>query len=291
MNEFETTSYRVKFPGGIENVRLAGIVDRPRAWDARNGASDPVLRPVAVFSHCFTCSKDLKATVRISRSLARLGIAVLRYDMTGLGGSEGNFAQTNFTTNLGDLSAAIRFATFELGPVTTLIGHSFGGIASLVAAAKSVAVDFASRDDAPLLDQLRFVAALAAPSDTQHLATLLSRMNPEIETHGEGNVTIGGMSWTIHRQMLEDFRRHDVTSYLPKVRCPVLLLHSPADETVSIDHAIRLMSLIQTDRTDHYSAMTPVSLVSLPDADHLLANEPGDLVFAARLLAAWCHRY
>lgn len=288
MNEFETISYRVRFPGGLQGVRLAGIIDRPNDSDRLNPETTV---PVAVFSHCFTCNKDLKATVRISRALAKLGVAVLRYDMTGLGSSEGDFSKTNFKTNLSDLHAAIRFATSELGAVTSLIGHSFGGVASLVAAAKSSQADSTEFGESGLLSELRFVATLAAPSDTQHLATLLSRMNPEIETQGEGDVTIGGVTWTIHRQMLEDFRSQDVTAWLPKVQCPVLLLHSPVDETVSIDHALRLMSLIQTDRTDDQSKLTPVSLVALPGADHLLANHPGDLAFVARLLAAWCHRY
>ncbi|MCA9137047.1 MAG: alpha/beta fold hydrolase [Planctomycetales bacterium] len=286
----------MKFPGGLDDIQLAGIVDRPRDWDTPAPAPfhpsvDGSLRPVAVFSHCFTCNKDLKATVRISRALAKSGVAVLRYDMTGLGGSDGEFAKTNFKTNLGDLAAAVRFAASELGPVTALIGHSFGGVASLVAAAASTQDNSPYIQQPGLFSQLRFVATLAAPSDTQHLATLLSRMNPAIQTRGEGDVTIGGVKWTIHRQMLDDFRSHDVTAWLPKVNCPVLLLHSPVDETVSIDHALRLMSLIQTDRSDQATNLTPVSLVALPGADHLLSNQPADLAFVTRLLAAWCHRY
>nr|WP_182870849.1 alpha/beta fold hydrolase [Rhodopirellula sp. JC639] len=248
-------------------------------------------RPVVVYSHCFTCNKDFKATVKISRALARDGIAVLRYDMTGLGGSDGDFSKTNFTTNLRDLAAAIRFANDELGPVTALVGHSFGGIASLVTAANSGAHPATDHQDADLLRNLKFVATLAAPSDTQHLATLLSRMNPAIESEGQGDVTIGGITWTIRRQMLDDFRRHNVTNRLPQIDCPVLLLHSPVDATVGIDHAIRLMTLIQTDRSAADQALTPVSLMSLPGADHLLAKHPQDLTFVSRILAAWCHRF
>lgn len=224
--------------------------------------------------------------MRISRALAGYGVAVLRYDMTGLGRSEGDFSRTNFTTNLADLAAAVRFADAELGPVNSLIGHSFGGIASLVSAAKSADGD----GNAPL-PELKFVATLAAPSDTKHLATLLSRMNPEIETRGEGTVTIGGVTWTIRDQMLEDFRSHDVTSVLPRISCPVLLMHSPVDKMVGIDHAFRLMSLIQMDRSSTTAEITPVSLVSLPGADHLLANNPADLQFVAQLLAAWSQRF
>lgn len=281
MKAIQSTSYRVKFPGGMEGVNLSGIIDRP------NDAFDNVQPvPVAVFSHCFACSKDMKATVRISRALAQWGVAVLRYDMTGLGGSEGDFSKTNFSTNLADLAAAIRFADAELGPVTSLIGHSFGGIASLVTAANSD-----GQTDDSTLANLSCVATLAAPSDTHHLATRLSRMNPEIESHGLGAVTIGGVTRKVRDQMLADFRSHNVTDILPKVNCPVLILHSPIDETVGFDHAIRLMTLIQTDRSPGVPVITPVSLVALPGADHLLSNYPPNLHFVANLLAAWCHRF
>ena len=280
-----TTSYRVKFPGGNGEIQLAGIVDRPSQWQEPDSSSDDH-RCVAVLSHCFTCNKDLKANVRISRALARQGIAVLRYDMMGLGGSGGDFSESSFSTNLADLAAAIHFASQELGPVTALIGHSFGGIASLVTAAQA-----ASEPESFPLAQLGFVATLAAPSDSAHLATLLTRMNPEIEQHGEGEVVIGGVRWRITSEMLADFRRHDVAAMLPRISCPVLLMHSPVDETVSIDHSLRLMNLIQTDRENERGPAKPVSLVSLAGADHLLTNHPSDLGFVADLIASWCRRY
>jgi len=288
---FQTKAYRVKFPAGDGAHQLAGIIDRP-VTDADHRP------PVVVYSHCFTCNKDLKATVRISRALAARGVAVLRFDMTGLGGSGGQFSDSNFTTNLADLAAAIRFADQELGPVTSLVGHSFGGIASLVTAAR------AAQGDANLaLDDLGFVATLAAPSDTTHLADLLERMAPAIASDGSGAVTIGGLSWTITRQMVDDFRRHDVTQELPHVRCPVLLMHSPVDETVGYDHAIRLMTLIQSRAEPQPASQpdtqpggsngpwTPVSLVTLAGADHLLAKNPLDRSFVAEMLSAWCHRH
>jgi putative redox protein len=280
VTDFEIVSYRVKFPGGVDGVQLAGIIDRP---DPMSDQGAPFEVPVVVYSHCFTCNKDLKSTVRISRALAKSGVAVLRFDMMGLGGSEGGFSDSNFTTNLADLASAIRFADAELGPVTGLVGHSFGGVASLVMASRATEPGTAL----PLSD-LGFVATLAAPSDTHHLATLLARLSPEIESKGIGTVTIGGFSWKIYRQMLDDFRRHDITAKLPGIRCPVLLMHSPVDETVGYDHALRLMSLIQTDR-EAGGEITPVSLVALPGADHLLINHPEDITFVARLIAAWCH--
>ncbi len=272
----QTTSYRVKFDGG-NGAALAGIVDRP-------SESDPSL--VAVFSHCFTCNKDLKAIVRISRGLAAHGVAVLRYDMTGLGGSEGDFSRTHFTTNLADLIAAIQFASAELGQVTALIGHSFGGAASL-----AYAGDTANTDAAP-----KAIVSLAAPSDTRHLSTLLSRMNPAIDRDGVGDVSIGGRTWTIRREMLEDFRHHDLPAMISGIACPTLLLHSPIDETVGFDHAIRIMGLIQS--SPHQAASTAskeisgtASLIALRGSDHLLVKDARDLQFATDTAAAFLLRF
>lgn len=272
-----TKSYRVKFSSADAGLQLAGIVDRP---------TDPLSQspPVVVFSHCFTCSKDLKATVRISRALAKSGICVLRYDMRGLGGSEGNFSDSNFTTNLQDLAGAIDFASEELGAVTGLIGHSFGGVASLVTAAKQPAS----------LASLAAVATIAAPSDTVHLADLLVRMNPAIEQDGHGEVTIGGFQWTITQQMIDDFRSHRAADEISAVPCPVLLLHSPDDRTVAFDHALRLMNVLQHRKSDLQPSPTSehqVSLVSLPQADHLLVENPADLVWVSHLLSGFFNRY
>ncbi len=261
-------SYRVKFPGGTRAAgqvnQLAGIVDRP---------SEIATAPVAVFSHCFTCNKDLKVIVRVSRALAAAGIAVLRYDMTGLGGSEGDFSQTNFSTNLADLEAAIRFAERELGHVTALIGHSFGGAASLAAASSHA-------------NETAAVVTLAAPSDTQHLAELLSRMDPRIEHEGIGEVEIGGRRYRVTSQMLDDFRSHDLTGMIPSIRAPALLIHSLVDETVSFDHALRVMSLL----TAAEDSAAGVSLISLSEADHLLTN-PDDIAFVAAVVAAFIQRH
>jgi len=264
-------SRRVRFPGG-NGFDLAGIVDLPTA--------KPHALPVVVFSHCFTCNKDLKAIVRIGRALAGEGIAVLRYDMTGLGNSDGDFSHTNFTTNIADLHAAINFATTELGPVTGLLGHSFGGAASL-----------ATAGDATRLPQsIRAVASLAAPSDTQHLATLMVQMNPAIENEGAGEVEIGGRRWMIRRQMLDDFRSHHLDRLISKISLPLMLLHSPVDRTVGFDHALRIMQLASVHRDG--SQPPAVSLVALDGADHLLAENPDDLGYVAGLLASffWRHR-
>lgn len=261
-------SYRVTFAGG-NGADLAGIIDRP---------SSLIDAPVAVFSHCFTCNKDLKAIVRVARSLADAGIAVLRFDMTGLGGSEGNFGATSFTTNLADLAAAIRFAGKELGTVTALIGHSFGGAASLALAGGA--------GERQVVASVRAVVSLAAPSDTTHLAELLVRMNPDIEAVGSGTVTIGGKRWEIPLAMVDDFRRHDLAGWSCKISVPTLLFHSPVDSTVSFDHALRTQGLIQAgDRG------APVSLITLAGADHLLVDDPRDLEFVAQTASAFLRRY
>jgi putative redox protein len=258
-------SYRVQFPGG-SGFPLAGIVDRP---------SDAAVAPVAVFSHCFTCNKDLKAIVRISRALAVAGIAVLRFDMTGLGGSEGDFSQTNFSSNLADLAAAIQFATAQLGPVQAIIGHSFGGAAALATAGRGTAPD------------LRSLITIAAPSDTLHLADLLQRLDATIAASGKGTVTIGGIHWTITRQMLEDFRSHDLPRMISAVQVPTLLFHSPQDRTLSFDHAVRIMGLIQNSP----AGPPPASLLVLHGADHLLATDQADIDLVTTTAAAWIRRW
>lgn len=264
-------SQRVRFPGG-NGHELAGILDIPA--DPGSGA------PVVVFSHCFTCNKDLKAIVRLGRDLAARGVTVLRYDMTGLGNSDGDFSKTDFTTNLADLRAAVAYMLEAFGRVTGLLGHSFGGAASL-----AYAGEIADKGS-----PLGAVAALAAPSDTQHLANLLARRNPAIEGSGQGMVEIGGRPWLIRRQMLDDFRRHRLEDSIAKIAVPLMVLHSPVDETLGFDHALRIMQLAGSARENRIEPF-PVSLVALDGADHLLAQNPDDLSYVAGLLAAFFWRY
>ncbi|MEM8914076.1 MAG: alpha/beta fold hydrolase [Planctomycetota bacterium] len=240
---------------------------------------------MAVLSHCFTCSKDLKAITRISRGLAEAGVAVLRFDMRGLGGSAGEFSNSNFSTNMVDLASAIRFATDELGAVTALVGHSFGGAASLATAA-GLEVAIPGGLEPNERDSIQGVVAIAAPSDTVHLAHLLSTMNPAIELDGRGDVSIGGRTWTITQSMLDDFRRHELADALPRIRCPVLLFHSPVDTTVSMDHAVRMMGLVRDG-----DGQTSATLVPLAGADHLLVDDPRDLILVTEISAAWLRRY
>ncbi len=281
---FQRRSYRVHFAGG-NGFNLAGIVDRPTHVGDEVDTSPPLPYPIAVFSHCFTCNKDLKAITRISRHLAECGIAVLRYDMTGLGGSEGDFSHTNFSTNLADLAAAIHFANESLGPVTALIGHSFGGAASLATVA-GMPLPHGTPLSSQLRDQIRALVSIAAPSETKHLADLLQRMNPDIQAQGTGEVEIGGLTWLIRREMLDDFRSHLLADFLNQVRCQVLAFHSPVDPTLPYDHALRIAGLIEDE-----NGLPACNLITLSGADHLLVKHPSDAEYVAQMSAAFLHRY
>ncbi len=259
------SSERVSFIGG-SGFQLAGIVDVP----------DAAPKATVLFTHCFTCSKDLKAIVRIGRGLAELGYFVLRYDLTGLGGSEGDFSQTNFTSNRADLRSAAEFLAANYAAPSFLMGHSFGGACSLSMAEE--------------LPSVRGIVSLASPSDTSHLADLMQRMNPKIASEGRGQVTIGGRTYDIAKQMLENFRAFDLPARLRRLQKPTLLFHSPEDETLRFDHVLRLYSLL-TQRSDaDETPAAPTSLICLPKADHLLVNNPADIPFVTQLSAAWMDR-
>lgn len=259
------SSERVSFIGG-SGFQLAGIIDVPDA--------DP--KATVLFTHCFTCSKDLKAIVRISRGLAEQGYLVLRYDLTGLGGSQGDFSQTNFTTNRADLQSASSFLIDNFAPPSFLIGHSFGGACSL-----SMAEEISS---------VRGIVSLASPSDTTHLADLLLRMDPKIAMEGVGQVTIGGRTYAIAKQMIADFRSFDLPTRLRKLEKPTLLFHSPEDETVHFDHVMRLYGLLTQRAMDDNTPPAAVSLICLSKTDHLLVNNPADVTLVIDMTTAWFSR-
>jgi alpha-beta hydrolase superfamily lysophospholipase len=246
---------------------LTGILEMPesevRAW--------------IVFSHCFTCNKDLKVMVRVARGLAQRGWGVLRYDFTGLGGSDGTFADTNFSTNCEDLRRAVEFLGGQHHPPRFLLGLSFGGAASLAMA-----------DSLP---SIAGVITLAAPSDTTHLADLLDSMNPQIARDGRGEVVIGGLTHTITRQMLEDFRRHDLPACVRALRKPLLVFHSPEDETVSYHHALMNTGLTSNPGIPGIaSGLYPRSLISLPGSNHLVTNNERDIELVVKMIDVWCDR-
>ena len=249
-------SERIEFTGHDGRSALAARLDTP--------AGRP--RAVALFAHCFTCSKDIHAASRIAGALTGRGIAVLRFDFTGLGASEGEFANTDFTSNVQDLIAAARYLEGRgMGPAI-LVGHSLGGAAVLAAAG-----------DIP---SVRAVATIGAPADPAHVAHLLAGKAGEIREKGAATVAIAGRSFTISRRFLEDISGHNLENNLRELKRALLVFHAPRDNIVGIDNAAAIFA----------AARHPKSFVSLDDADHLLSRH-ADAVYVADVLAAWAGRY
>ncbi|HYJ80618.1 MAG TPA: alpha/beta fold hydrolase [Longimicrobiaceae bacterium] len=246
----------LEFPGA-DGHRLSARLDLP---------PDGETRGCAIFAHCFTCSKNLNAVVNISRALTREGLSVLRFDFTGLGESEGEFAETNFSSNVADLVAAAAFMAGRGTPAHLLVGHSLGGAAVLVAA--------------PQIASLRAVATLCAPADVRHVARLLGESAREVEAAGEAVVELGGRPFRVRRQLLEDLGEARVDGALRALTLPLLVMHSPADQVVELDHATRIFRAARGSR----------SFVSLDGADHLLSDRR-DAQYAGRVIAAWASRY
>lgn len=249
-------SERVRF-ANARGISLAGILEWP----------EQTPRAFAVFSHCFTCTKDLKAIVKISRQLARHGIAVLRFDFTGLGDSHGQFSETTFADNLEDVTAAVSFLREHYQAPQLLIGHSLGGAAMIC-----------SVNQVP---EVRAIVNIASPSSTQHLAAFLARSAPSIETEGSGEVSIGGRRYTIRRPMLEVLRSVDLPQQLAALRLPLLVVFSPQDETLPFQHGLDMFRM----------AGGPTSFLHLDGADHLLVNQPQDVVFVGDMMATWFLRF
>lgn len=246
----------VRFPGA-GGVTLSARIDRP--------VHGPV-RGWALFAHCFTCGKNLKPVVHIARALNQEGIGILRFDFTGLGESEGDFADTNFSSNVDDLVAAGRFMAARGEAPGLLIGHSLGGAAVLHAAHQ--------------LPSVQAVATIGAPSDPSHVLHHFSASEDEIRARGEATVQLAGRPFRVKRQFLEDLQENRMEEAVKTLGRPLLVLHSPVDATVGIDHAARLF----------LAARHPRSFVSLDDADHLLLHER-DSRYAARVIAGWVSRY
>ena len=228
----------------------------------------PATRPraYAVFAHCFTCSKNIKAARLISRALCAHGVAVLRFDFTGLGNSEGDFANTGFSSNVEDLVDASNALGQEHATVQLLVGHSLGGTASLAAAGE--------------LPGVRAVATIGAPSEPAFVVKLLGEHLPEIEEKGLAQVRLAGRPFTIKRQFIDDVTATSIRRRLASLRRALLLYHSPTDNIVGIDQARMLYD----------SAKHPKSFIALDSADHLLTN-PDDAQFVADTLVAWVGRY
>lgn len=248
-------SERIEFPGATGH-RLAARLER----------AEGEAKAVALFAHCFSCSKDVFAASRIAGQLAVRGISVLRFDFTGLGASEGDFANTNFSSNVADLVAAADWLRAEGMAPSLLVGHSLGGAACLVAAGR--------------IPEVRAVATVGAPASADHVEAQFAQYVPEIEAKGEVQVQLVGRAFRIQRQFLEDVRSQNVTAAVANLRRALLILHAPLDTTVGIENAGHIFT----------AAKHPKSFVSLDGADHLLSRK-ADALYAADVIAAWAARY
>jgi uncharacterized OsmC-like protein/alpha-beta hydrolase superfamily lysophospholipase len=237
---------------------LAGLLETP--------PENVVTGRYAIFAHCFTCGKDIAAASRISRSLSARGIAVLRFDFTGLGNSDGDFANSNFSSNVQDLLAAAAKLTADYQAPQLLIGHSLGGAAVLSAAQQ--------------IDSIKAVATIGSPATASHVEHLFQAGVDLIEKQGEAKVKIGGRQFSIKKQMLDDIDRYNSTAGIKNLNAALIVFHSPVDSIVSIDQAAEI----------YQAAKHPKSFISLDDADHLL-SKASDANYVGATLAAWASRY
>jgi uncharacterized OsmC-like protein/alpha-beta hydrolase superfamily lysophospholipase len=239
-----------------QGQNLAALLDRP--------AAEP--RAYALFAHCFTCGKDIHAARRIAEGLTGLGIAVLRFDFTGLGSSEGEFANTTFSSNVADLVAAANALRRDARAPAILIGHSLGG-AAVLAAASEVA-------------EARAVVTIAAPCDPDHVTGLFKDRLAEIGAKGDIEVSLAGRPFRISRGFVDDVAEQKLAERIANLRKALLIFHSPTDEIVGIDNASRIFA----------AAKHPKSFVSLAGADHLLSRR-SDAAYVADVIRAWAERY
>ncbi len=223
-------------------------------------------RGYVLFAHCFTGSKDVLAGVRIAKALWLRGFAVFRFDFTGLGESEGDFENTTFSSNVGDLAAAASFLRDHHQAPTVLIGHSLGGAAVLASA--------------PKIPEARAVCTIGAPADPEHVVHHFSDAKGEIQSAGEAEVSIGGRPFLIKRSFLEDIEAQSLEETIREMRKALLIFHSPVDETVGVENAGRIYA----------AARHPKSFVSLDGADHMLTDR-ADAYYVAQVVSAWANRY
>lgn len=250
------SSKKIKFSNSTGH-QLAAIIELPDAAEPSG---------FAIFAHCFTCNKNLTAVKNIGRALTDNGMAVLRFDFTGLGESEGDFEDTNFSSNIEDLLYAANFLEYEYKAPDFLIGHSLGGAAVIAALGR--------------IKSLKAVATIGAPSSPGHVAHLFSSGLQEINTNGLAEVSIGGRTFTIKKQFLDDIEENKINKAVHEMRKPILILHSPQDKTVGIENAAQI----------YQSAMHPKSFISLDGADHLLSDNK-DSIYAGKMIATWARRY
>ncbi|WP_424494275.1 alpha/beta fold hydrolase [Salinimicrobium sp. GXAS 041] len=240
-----------------EGVELSAVLELPFNQESHN---------FVLFAHCFTCNKNFLAVKNIARALTANGFGVLRFDFTGLGESEGEFADTNFSGNVDDLLAAADFLKKEYKAPSLLVGHSLGGAAVLFAAQQS--------------SSIKAVATIAAPSSPQHVKHLLKSNLEEIEKNGYSKVNLGGRDFTIKAQFLQDLDTKKLKDVVREMEKSILVMHSPQDTIVGIKNAEEI----------YLAARHPKSFISLDGADHLLTNK-SDSKYAGEVIAAWALRY
>ena len=236
---------------------LSGRLELPVNREAHN---------FAIFAHCFTCSKSFTATRNITRALTSAGFGVLRFDFTGLGDSEGDFGDTNFSGNVEDLLAAVDFLKDNYKAPSLAIGHSLGGAAIIFASAKA--------------NSIKAIATVGTPSDTKHVKHLFGDQIEAIIENGEAVVELSGRPFKIKEQFLRDIDEQVLTKTLKNLRKPIIICHSPQDNTVGIDNAEKL----------YHAAIHPKSFLSLDGADHLLTNK-ADSNYVGEVIASWASRY
>ncbi len=246
---------KVEFPNG-RGESLAALLELPE--------SPP--KAHALFAHCFTCGKDIAAAARISRGLTARGIGVLRFDFTGLGGSEGDFANTNFSSNVTDLVAAADFLRDSGRAPSLLIGHSLGGAAALFAGGQ--------------IAEVKAVATIGAPATPDHVIKQFQADLAAIESSGEAEVSLAGRAFRIQKEFLDDLRAQDLGAVIGQWKRALLILHAPLDEVVSIDEAGKIFQ----------AAKHPKSFISIDGADHLL-SDIGRAQYVASTIAAWAESY
>lgn len=221
---------------------------------------------IAIFSHCFTCSSSLNAVRNINRALTQKGFAVVRFDFTGLGKSGGDFKNSHFEANVEDLLDVHAFISEKYFAPELIIGHSLGGSAAIVAASK--------------IDAIKAVCTIGSPSDVEHTTKHFKDQVKELNETGQTKVSIGGRKFLVNQEFVDGFKRHNLPKIIQSLRKPILILHSPIDEIVSVKNAQEI----------YQNALHPKSYVSLDDADHLLTKKE-DSIYAGNIIAAWVRKY
>jgi esterase/lipase len=252
MKRFQSLDLRFK---NSQNITLAAKLDLPEKPDH-----------FAIFSPCFTCTKETLATYRISQSLAKNNIAVLRLDFTGLGESEGDFGDSNFSTMIDDIIAANKYLSANYEPAAFLLGHSMGGTASYAAASQ--------------LDDIKAIVSIASPSNPSHVLHHFGDALDQIKAGTESEFFVAGKAYTIKPQFLQDLEKHQLDINIQQLNKAILIFHGEADSLVSIEHANNIFT----------NAQQPKSFISLDTADHVLSKR-SDAQYVAELIFSWSKRY